>query len=87
MWGFVNVGNYHRIDVDLNISTGYWKKYIELVPRKANVKAVQFGFVNVYTIDDITVKPNLHRSVNIDFETAALERSLQELDLLPGDDR
>ena len=84
MWGFVNVGNYHRIDVDLNISSGYGQKYIEVVPRKANVKAVQFGFVNVYTIDDVTVKPNLHRLVNIDFETAALERSLRELDLLPG---
>ena len=48
------------------------------------MKAVQFGFVNVYTIDDVMVKPNLHRLVNIDFETAALERSLRELDLLPG---
>ena len=76
------MGNYHRIDVDLNLSAGYLKKYIEIVPRKADVKAIQFGFVNVYTIDDITVTPNLHSAMKIDFETAALERALQELNLI-----
>ena len=82
MFGFVNVGNYHRIDVDLNLSAGYLKKYIEIVPRKADVKAIQFGFVNVYTIDDITVTPNFHSAMKIDLETAALEKALQELDLV-----
>jgi len=82
MFGFVNVGNYHRIDVVLNLSTGYLKKYVELIPRKAEVKAVQLGFVNVYTIDDITVKPSFHSAMKIDFETAALERTLRELELV-----
>lgn len=79
MFGFVNVGNYHRIDVALNLSSGYLKKYIEIVPRKTEIKALQFGFVNVYTIDDITVKPSFHSAIKINFETAALERSLREL--------
>ena len=82
MFGFVNVGNYHRIDVDINWSAGYLKKYIDIVPRQINVKAMQWGFVNVYTIDDITVAPNLHNALKIDFETAALERALNELGLL-----
>lgn len=82
MFGFVNVGNYHRIDVDLNWSAGYLKKYIDIVPRQINVKAMQWGFVNVYTIDDITVAPNLHNALKIDFETAALEKALNELGLL-----
>lgn len=82
MFGFVNVGNYHRIDVSLNLSTGYLKKYVELVPRKADVKAILLGFVNVYTIDDITVKPNFHSAIKFNFETAALERALKELQLL-----
>lgn len=81
MYGFVNVGNYHRIDVTLNLSAGYLKKYVELVPRKTDVKAVQFGFVNVYTIDDITVKPNFHGAMKLNVEAAALERALQELQL------
>ena len=82
MFGFVNVGNYHRIDVDLDWSAGHLKKYIEIVPRQVDVKAMQWGFVNVYTIDDITVSPNLHNAMKIDWETAALERSLNELGLL-----
>jgi hypothetical protein len=82
MLGFVNIGNYHRIDVALNLSAGYLKKYVELVPRKAEVKAILFGFVNVYTIDDITVKPNFHRGMKIHFETAALERALRELQVI-----
>lgn len=82
MFGFVNVGNYHRIDVALNLSSGYLKKYVELVPRKAEVKAVQFGFLNVYTIDDITVKPNFSGAIKLNFEAAALERALKELELL-----
>lgn len=79
MFGFVNVGNYHRIDVALNLSSGYLKKYVEIVPRKTEIKALQFGFVNVYTINDITVKPSFHSAIKINFETAALERSLREL--------
>lgn len=82
MFGFVNVGNYHRIDVAINLSSGYLKKYIELVPRKADVKATLFGFVNVYTIDDITVKPNFHGAMKLNFEAAALERALRELQLV-----
>ncbi len=82
MFGFVNVGNYHRIDVALNLSSGFLKKYVELVPRKAEVKAIQFGFVNIYTIDDITVKPNFHGAMSFNFETAALERALRELQLV-----
>ncbi len=82
MFGFVNVGNYHRIDVSLNVSAGYLKKYVDIVPRNTDVKAVQWGFVNIYTIDDITVKPNFHGAVTLNFETAALERALKELELL-----
>jgi hypothetical protein len=82
MFGLVNVGNYHRIDVALNLSKGYLNKYVELVPRKADVKAILLGFVNVYTIDDITVKPNFHSAIKFHFETAALERALKELQLL-----
>lgn len=82
MFGFVNVGNYHRIDIALNLSSGYLKKYIEVIPRKAAIKAILFGFVNVYTIDDITVKPNFHGVMKLNFETAALEKSLKELKLL-----
>jgi hypothetical protein len=78
----VNVGNYHRIDVALNLSSGYLKKYVELVPRKVELKAIQVGFVNVYTIDDITVKPNFHGAMKLNFEAAALERSLRELQLV-----
>ena len=81
MFGFVNVGNYHRIDVALNLSSGYLKKYVELVPRKAEVKAILVGFVNVYTIDDITVKPNFHGAMKLNFEAAALERALKEIQL------
>ena len=81
MFGLVNVGNYHRIDVELNLSTGYLKKYVEVIPRQAEFKAVQFGVVNVYTVDDITVKPNFHRALKLDFETAALEKALQQLAL------
>jgi len=80
MWGFVNVGNYHRIDVAVSLSGGYLSKYIQVLPREVQVKAVQVGFVNVYTIDDITVKPNLHRAIAINWEAAALERALEELD-------
>lgn len=79
MFGLVNVGNYHRIDVDLNLSTGYLRKYVEIIPRKADIKAIQFGLVNVYTIDDITVTPNFHSAIKLDFKTAALEKALQEL--------
>jgi len=82
MFGLVNVGNYHRIDVVVNLSSGYLKKYVELVPRKVEVKAIQLGFVNVYTIDDITVKPNFHGAIKLNFETAALEQALRELDLV-----
>ena len=82
MFGLVNVGNYHRIDVALNLSSGYLRKYVELVPRKADVKAIQFGLVNVYTIDDITVKPNFNGAISFNFEAAALERALKELQLL-----
>ncbi|NEP53468.1 MAG: hypothetical protein F6K65_33600 [Moorea sp. SIO3C2] len=82
MFGFVNVGNYHRIDVSLNLSAGYLKKYVELIPRKAVIKAIQFGFVNVYTIDDITVNPSFHGAIKLYWETAALEKSLQELSLV-----
>lgn len=82
MFGFVNVGNYHRIDIALNLSSGYLKKYIEVIPRKASIKAVLFGFVNVYTVDDITVKPNFNGVIKFNFETAALEKSLKELKLL-----
>lgn len=77
MLGFVNVGNYHRIDVELHLSFGYLRKYIEVIPRQTEVKALQLGFVNVYTIDDITVKPNLHTALKLDLETAALEKTLQ----------
>ncbi|MEA5469882.1 hypothetical protein [Spirulina sp. 06S082] len=79
MFGLVNVGNYHRIDVDLNLSTGYLRKYVEIIPRKADIKAIQFGLVNVYTIDDITVTPNFHSAIKLDFKTAALEKALQEI--------
>ncbi|MGB7440350.1 MAG: hypothetical protein WA919_04725 [Coleofasciculaceae cyanobacterium] len=82
MFGFVNVGNYHRIDVALKVSAGYLRKYVELIPRKAEVKAVQFGFVNVYTIDDITVKPSFHGAMKLNFEAAALERALRELEVV-----
>jgi hypothetical protein len=82
MLGFVNIGNYHRIDVAVNLSAGYLKKYVELVPRKAAVKAILFGFVNVYTIDDFTVKSNFSGGMKINFETAALERALRELQLI-----
>ncbi len=78
MFGFVNVGNYHRIDVAVNLSAGYLKKYIEIVPRQVDLRAVLFGFVNVYTIDDITVKPNLHQAVKLDFATAAFERAYHD---------
>ena len=81
MFGLVNIGNYHRIDVDLNLSTGYLRKYVEVVPRKAEVKAIQFGLVNVYTIDDITVTPNFHSAIKLDFKTAALEKALNELNI------
>jgi len=77
MLGFVNVGNYHRIDVELHLSFGYLRKYVQVIPRQTEVKALQLGFVNVYTIDDITVKPNLHTAVKLDIETAALEKTLQ----------
>jgi len=82
MFGFVNVGNYHRIDVAVNVSKDYLKKYVDVIPRKTDIKAVQFGFVNVYTIDDITVKPNFHGALTLNFETAALERALKELELV-----
>ncbi|HBS71297.1 MAG TPA: hypothetical protein DEA79_19720 [Cyanobacteria bacterium UBA11153] len=82
MFGFVNVGNYHRFDLALNISTGYLKKYIDIVPRNTDVKTMQWGLVNIYTIDDITVKPNFHGALTLNFETAALERALKELELL-----
>ncbi|MCP2732131.1 hypothetical protein [Limnofasciculus baicalensis] len=82
MFGFVNVGNYHRIDLSLNVSAGYLKKYVDIIPRNTDVKAVQWGFVNIYRIDDITVKPNFHGAVTLNFETAALERALKELELL-----
>lgn len=83
MLGFINVGNYHRIDVALSLSSGYLKQYIEIIPRKTAINATLFGFVNVYTIDDITVKPNFHGSLHLNFETVALERALKELQLLP----
>lgn len=82
MFGFVNVGNYHRINVAVNFSKDYLKKYVEVVPRKTDIKAIIFGFVNVYTIDDITVKPNFHGALTLNFETAALERALKELQLV-----
>jgi hypothetical protein len=82
MFGFVNVGNYHRIDVALNLSSGYLKKYVELVPRKALIKATLFGFVNIYTVDDVTVKPNYHGAIKLNFEAAALEQALRELQLI-----
>ncbi|MEC4894323.1 MAG: hypothetical protein SAL07_03000 [Oscillatoria sp. PMC 1051.18] len=82
MFGFVNVGNYHRIDVELNISPGNLKKYIELVPREVEIRAVFWGFVNIYTVDDVTVNPNIQSSLQIDLETAAFERSLQDLQLI-----
>jgi hypothetical protein len=82
MLGFVNVGNYHRIDVELHLSFGYLRKYVEVTTRQTDVKALQLGFVNVYTIDDITVKPNLHNALKLDFETAALEKTLNELPTL-----
>jgi hypothetical protein len=34
MFGLVNVGNYHRIDVALNLSSGYLRKYVELFQEK-----------------------------------------------------
>ncbi|AFZ15974.1 hypothetical protein [Allocoleopsis franciscana] len=82
MLGFVNVGNYHRIDVALSLSSGYLKQYIEVIPRKTAINATLFGLVNVYTIDDITVKSNFHGSLHLNFETVALERALKELRLL-----
>ena len=82
MFGFVNVGNYQRIDVSLNVGAGYLKKYVDIVPRNTDVKTMQWGFVNIYTIDDITVKPNFHGAVTLNFETAALERALKELELI-----
>lgn len=78
MLGFVNVGNYHRIDIDINLSAGYWRKYVEIIPRKNEIKALQFGFVNVYTVDDVTVAPTFHQGMRVDFETAALEKTLRE---------
>lgn len=85
MLGFVNVGNYHRIDVALSLSSGYLKQYIEVLPRKTAINTTLFGFVNVYTIDDITVKPNFHGALHLNFETVALERALKALRILPGD--
>lgn len=85
MLGFVNVGNYHYIDVALSLSSGYLKQYIEVIPRKTAINATLLGFVNVYTIDDITVKPNFHGALHLNFETVALERALTELQLLPED--
>lgn len=82
MLGFVNVGNYHRIDVALSLSSGYLKQYIEVIPRKTDINATLLGFVNVYTVDDITVKPNFYGSLHLNFETVALERALKELRLL-----
>ena len=82
MFGFVNVGNFHRIDVALNLSMGYLRKYIEILPRQTNIKAVLFGFVNVYTVDDITVKPMVQSALKIDFATAALEQAMRDLRLL-----
>lgn len=83
MLGFVNVGNYHRVDVALSLSSSYLKRYIEVIPRKTAINATLFGFVNVYTIDNITVKPNFHGVLDLNFETVALERALKELQLLP----
>ena len=82
MFGFVNVGNYHRIEVALNLNSACFKNYIEVIPRKASIKAILFGFVNVYTIDNITVKPNFQGAMKLNFETIALERTLKELQLL-----
>ena len=81
MFGFVNVGNYHRIDVALNLSSGAIKNYIQVIPRKIGIKVILYGLVNVYTIDDITVKPNFQGALKLDFETATLERTLKELQL------
>lgn len=81
MFGFVNVGNYHRIDVALNLSSGVLKNYIEVIPRTIGIKVILYGLVNVYTIDDITVKPNFQGALKLDFETATLERTLKELQL------
>lgn len=78
MFGVVNVGNYHRIDVDINLTAGYWRKYVEVIPRQSEIRATQLGFVNVYTVDDITITPTLHQGMKIDFETAALERTLRD---------
>jgi hypothetical protein len=83
MLGFVNVGNYHHINVALSLSSGYLKQYIEVIPRKTAINATLLGFVNVYTIDDITVKPNFHGALHLNFETVALERAIKELQLLP----
>lgn len=85
MLGFVNVGNYHRIDVDLKITVGYWRKYVEVIPRKTEIRAIQVGFVNVYTVDDITVTPTFQQGVKIDFETAALEKTLQDTGVLDAE--
>jgi hypothetical protein len=81
MFGFVNVGNYHRIDVSLNLSSSALKNYIEVIPRTIGIKVILYGLVNVYTIDDITVKPNFQGALKLDFETATLERTLKELQL------
>ena len=56
---------------------------IEVIPRKTVINATLFGFINVYTIDDITVKPNFHGALHLNFETIALEQALKELQLLP----
>lgn len=82
MFGMVNVGNYHRIDVAINVNSGDLKKYVQQITRQIDVNAVMWGMVNVYTIDDITVKPSVHWSLAVDWETAALEKSLKELHLL-----
>ncbi|MEC4807209.1 MAG: hypothetical protein SAJ12_16130 [Jaaginema sp. PMC 1079.18] len=77
MLGFVNVGNYHRIDVAIHCNFGYLQRYVEVIPRHTEVKARQIGFVNVYTIDDITVTPNLHQALDLHWTTAALAKTLQ----------
>lgn len=82
MFGMVNVGNYHRIDVAINLNSGDLKKYVQPITRQIDINVVLWGMVNVYTIDDVTVKPSVHWSLAVDWETAALEKSLKELHLL-----
>lgn len=75
-WGFVNVENFHKIDVTLN--TGDIQTYREVVqvPDNLDIDVTQVGFVNVSTTDRVEVSVVLSAMVPArTFEIATL-RSL-----------